>query len=142
MATEGPTIHDGGQCTAAVNMSSTAGLAGWNGTGQFLLVKLTAARAVSPVALATDFCYGVLQNDPVAGFVADIVIFGITKAINGTAGALAAGQPLMADTAGRVILATTSAVNQVIGISLEAATAQNQVIAIKFLGLLNLATLP
>ena len=134
MATEGPTIHDGGQCTAAVNMSSTAGLAGWNGTGQFLLVKITAGRQVSPVALATDFVYGVLQNDPVAGFVADIVIFGVTKMINGTAGALAAGIPLMADTAGRVIAATAASTNQAVAVSIEACTAQNQVFAAKFLG--------
>lgn len=132
MATEGPTIHDGGQCFAGVNMSSSAGLVGWNGTGQFLLVKLTAARTLAPVALATDFIYGVLQNDPIAGYVCDVVIFGVTKSINGTAGALAAGTPVMADTSGRIIAATTG--NQACGITIEAATAQNQVIAMKFVG--------
>ena len=134
MATEGPTIHDGGQCFAGVNMSSSAGLVGWNGTAQFLLVKLTAARTLAPVALATDYAYGVLQNDPIAGYVCDVVIFGITKAINGVAGALAAGVPVMADTSGRIIVAVSSGTNQACGITLEAATAQNQVIAMKFVG--------
>jgi len=132
MATEGPSIHDGGQCVAGVNMSSTAGLVGWNGTGQFLAVKLTAARTVAPVAAATDIVYGILQNDPIAGFVADIVIFGITKAINGVAGALAAGVRVMCDTSGRCVVGTST--NQVWGVTLEAATAQNQVIAVKFIG--------
>jgi hypothetical protein len=129
MATEGPLIHDGSQCTAAVNMSSTAGLAGFNGTGQFLLVKITAARALSPVALATDIVYGVLQNDPIAGFICDVGIFGITKVIVGAA--VSAGAALMADTSGRAITGVAASTNQIFGQALEAATAANQVIVAK-----------
>jgi len=132
MATEGPTIHDGGQCFAGVNMSASAGLTGPGGTGQFLAVKLTAARTLAPVAAATDIVYGILQNDPIAGYVCDVVIFGVTKAINGVAGALAAGVRVMCDTSGRAIVGTST--NQVWGVTLEAATAQNQVIAVKFIG--------
>ena len=60
------------------------------------------------------------------------MIFGVTKAINGVAGALAAGVPVMSDTSGRMIVATST--NQAVGITIEAATAQNQVIAVKFVG--------
>ena len=132
MATEGPTMHDGGQCVAGVNMSSSAGLVGWNGTGQFLLVKISGSRQVAPVAAATDFIYGVLQNDPIAGYVADVLIFGVTKCINGVAGALAAGTPVMADTSGRCIVATTG--NQACGIIIDGGATQNQVCTMKFVG--------
>lgn len=127
MATEAPLIHDGSQCTAGVNMSATAGLAGPNGTGQFLGVKLTAARSVAPVAANTDLPYGILQNDPISGFIADIGVLGVSKAVAGAA--VAAGKPLGFDTSGRVVDATGQTWER-IGVSIEAASAANQVITI------------
>ena len=60
-------------------MSSTGGLSGFNGTGQYLVVKLSGARTVVHASANTDVPYGVLQNDPTSGFVADVCIFGVTR---------------------------------------------------------------
>jgi Uncharacterized conserved protein (DUF2190) len=127
MATEAPLIHDGSQCTAGVNMSATAALAGPNGTGQFLGVKLSAARTVIPVAATADVPYGILQNDPISGFIADIGILGVSKAVAGAA--IAAGKPLGFDASGRVVDATGQTWER-IGVAIEAATAINQIITI------------
>jgi hypothetical protein len=143
MATEAPLIHDGAQCTAGVDMSSTASLAGFNSTGQFLLVKFTAARSLIPTALAADFPYGVLQNDPKSGAVCDVGIFGVSKVISGAA--ITAGVYLMSDTSGRVITATATGGTspaQIVGQAIEAATAANQVITAKICMVPNLATQP
>lgn len=128
MATEAPLFHHS-QCTAAVNMSSTAGLNGFNGTGQFLVMTLvTASRTVTNAGASTVIPVGILQNDPILGFVADIGFLGVTKMINGVSGALAFGATLMTDGTGRVIVWTTAGTNYSVGYTLEAATAQNQVV--------------
>jgi hypothetical protein len=128
MATEGFLLHDGGQCTAAVNLSQGASLSGFGGSGQFLGVSITAARAVTNITASTTKPYGILQNDPTSGFVADVGVFGITKAVAGAS--ITAGNQLMFDSSGRVITYTTPGTNEHVGIALEAATAANQVIAI------------
>lgn len=127
MATEAPLLHHT-QCTAGVNMSSTGGLSGFNGTGQFLVVSLTAARSVIIAALGTTLAVGIAQNDPTLGFVCDIGFLGVSKVQVGAA--VSAGAQLMTDTdgSGRAITYVSAGGNYIWGIALEAATAANQVI--------------
>jgi hypothetical protein len=113
MATEGPLIHDGSQTTANSNLSGPAAtnpggtgstLAGQNGSGQFLIVKLVGARLVDLVTANSDTVYGVLQNKPAAGQAADNGISGITKLMAG--GTIAAGAAVMPATTGVAVTAT------------------------------------
>ena len=64
MATEGPLIHDGSQCVAAADYSPTgSGLAGLNGSGQFLAVYISAARTVTINGTAATVSYGWVKAD-------------------------------------------------------------------------------
>jgi len=118
MATEGPLITDGSQCTASADLSAK----------QFYLVKLnTSGRQVVIGAANSDNVYGVLQSKPKAGEAANVGIFGISKAVAGAA--ITAGDPLMSDTSGRVITQTST--NPKVGVALEAATVTGQIITIK-----------
>lgn len=114
-ATEGPAMHDGSQTTAnsdlsgpaATNIGGTgATVAGQNGSGQFLAVKLVGARLVDLVTANSDTVYGVLQNKPAAGQAADNVISGVTKLMAG--GTIAAGAAVMPATTGVCITATST----------------------------------
>ena len=126
MATEAPLIKDGAQCTAAANYWNPASaLYGPNGSGQFLLVYISAARKVSLQATQGNQCYGVLQNSPDNGQAADVGIIGITKVVVGAA--VAAGAELMADTNGRAITQTST--NRKVGMALEAAAGANAIIS-------------
>lgn len=109
MATESPSIHDGSQTTAAADLSAK----------QFYAVKLSAARAVNLASTGGENIYGILQNAPVSGAPADVVIFGICKAICGTAG-VTAGAAVMTDTAGKLTDQTST--NVKVGVALETAT--------------------
>ncbi len=126
MATEAPLIHDGSQTTASVNMANAAGLTGPGGSGQFLAVKITGARTVAYDSTGASVCYGILQNKPAIGQVADVGILGVSKAVAGAA--FAAGTLLMTDSSGRVITRTST--NPVIGQAIEAATLANQIVTI------------
>jgi hypothetical protein len=128
MATEAPLFHDGAQTTAAANYYNPATpLYGPGGSGQFLVVYLSAARVVTVATVATQIPYGVLQNTPMATEAADVGIFGITKFVCGPA-SIAAGVPLMvyATAPGTVMLWTASGTNFKVGMSLEASV-QGQV---------------
>ncbi|SRR5258708_7496879 len=129
MATEAPLLHHS-QCTAGVNMSSTGGLNGFNGSGQFLVVGFTATRSVVIPLNATIQPAGILQNDPISGFVADIGFLGITKVIAGVVTSVVAGAPVMAEasTGGRVIVFGTPATNIAVGYAMETPAAINNVI--------------
>lgn len=123
MATEGPYLAHT-QCTAGANMSSSAALDGPNGSGQFLLVKISAARTVIPCAANSDLPHGVLQNDPISGAAANVAFSGVSKVVAGAS--FSAGAMLMSDSAGRAITQTST--NPVVGQAIEAASAANQVI--------------
>ena len=100
MATEGPLIHDGAQCTAAANYyNPSSALDGPNGSGQFLFVYVSAARVVTVQTSSGGAVYGILQNTPASGQAADVGIMGISKVVAGAA--ITAGANLMCDTAGR-----------------------------------------
>jgi hypothetical protein len=125
MATEGPLLHHT-QGTAGVNMSSTGALSGFNGTGQFLVVSLTAARSVIIAALGTSIPVGVAQNDPISGFTCDIGYHGFTKVQAGAAISAGARLTTAGDGTGRAI--TYVSATYYWGIAWEAATAANQII--------------
>lgn len=106
MATESPLIHDGAQTTASVNMSSTASLSGYAGSGQFLGVVISGSRTVAYDSTGGAEIYGILQNQPASGQVADVGILGISKAMAG--GTIAAGADLMTNSSGELITATST----------------------------------
>lgn len=125
MATEAPFLAHT-QCTASVNMSSTAGLAGPNGTGQFLAVIMSGSRTVSPAGASAQIA-GILQNDPAVGQAANIAFSGVTKAVAGAA--ITAGASLQTDASGRVITATVGT-NPAIGYAIESASGANAIVTI------------
>lgn len=131
MATESPLIHDGAQCVAAANYFNPATpLSGPNGSGQFLGVYISAARTVAVDATGGVAIYGILQNTPSLGQAADVGILGISKAVAGAA--LTFNDPLMTDTSGRVITATST--NHRFATALESATAAGQIITVMIHG--------
>jgi hypothetical protein len=110
MATEGPLLHDGGQCVAAADLSAT--------TNQFLAVyHTTTARNVNIQTTSGAAIAGILQNTPASGQAADIGFCGISKALVGSAG-FAAGDQLMVDGTGKLVTKTST--NVVVGVALEA----------------------
>lgn len=126
MTTEAPLMVDGAQCVAAANYwNPSTALYGPQGSGQYLLVFLSAARTVSLQTTQGALCYGVLQNAPVAGGAASVSIVGITKVVVGAA--VTAGTELMVDTNGRAIPWVTT--NRKIGMALESAAAANAMIS-------------
>jgi hypothetical protein len=128
MATESPALHDGSQMQAGVNLGLSAGLNGPNGSGQFLGMVITGARTVANDTVGGAVIYGILQNTPPLGQAADIVIFGVTKAVAGAA--FAAGADLMTDSSGRLITATST--NHRCAIAIEAAAVAGQLITVFF----------
>jgi hypothetical protein len=130
MATESPLIHDGSQCTSFANYyNPTVALLGVNGSGQFLAVSLQAARVVQIATGPTAGpIYGILQNTPMAGDVADVGIMGISKAVAGAA--ITFGQELMVGTGGtlgQLVPWASGAANFKVGMAIEAASAQGVV---------------
>jgi len=101
MANESPLLHDGAQCIlgfdARNSTFSGTTLAGPSGSGQFIPVALSTltARMVIP-ASSGGRIYGVLQNKGSSSQVADVGIFGITKAV--CVSSVAIGQLLMVST--------------------------------------------
>lgn len=120
MATEGPLLHDGGQCVAAANYSNTAGLNGPGGSGQFFAVALPATtnRTVA-LAGAGVAVYGILQNKPLAGDAADVGFYGISKAI--ASGTISIGSAVMSNASGALIAWTSGGSNTQAGMALESA---------------------
>ena len=116
MATESPLLHDGGQTTAAADLSSS----------QFYAVKITAARSVNLANSGGEFIYGILQNKPTSGQAADVGILGVSKAVAGAA--FSAGAALMTNTSAQLITATGT--NHRIATAIEAATAAGQIITV------------
>src|SRR6266403_2095441 len=129
MATESPLIKDGSQTVAATDMSNTGGLAGPSSSGQFLAVKISAARSVS-VCTAGDWCYGILQNKPTSGQAADVGILGVSKAVAGAV--CTGGNFLMADGSGRLIPFTGA--NRRVAVAIEGAAATSVIFTVALVG--------
>lgn len=106
MSVEGVMLRDGNS-VAGANFSKTAGLAGPNGSGQFLAMKLSTAadRTYLRVAAANARIDGILQNAPVAGDACDVAFDGFCKATYG--GTVTAGDYLTTDSSGRLVTAAT-----------------------------------
>lgn len=133
MASESPLIHDGAQTVAAANYSNTQSLAGQSGSGQWLAVALSSAANRTSVLASVQGqqIYGVLQNKPIAGEVADVGIFGVTKAMVGSAGATR-GHTLMVDATGAFTDWTAGSAYAQVGYAIETG-ASTQVISM-FIG--------
>jgi len=86
--------------------------------------------AAHQVVIATaGACRGIVQNDPSTGEAADVALLGPCKAIvDGNAGAIAFGDPLTTDAAGKLVKDTTDN-KQICAIALEASTADGDIIA-------------
>jgi hypothetical protein len=143
MATEGINLHDGTQTIAAANYGNGANLAGTNtagttggstGSGQFLAVALSTSVARTSVLASVlgQQIYGILQNKPAAGQAADVVVFGVTKAVVGVGG-VTLGLPIYVDATGCVINWVTGSGEVQIGFAYETGVA-GQVISIFLFG--------
>lgn len=64
---------------------------------QYHFVKMSANNTVIGCAAVTDKPIGVLQNDPVSGDAAEILVIGVSKVQVGAAGALAFGDSVATD---------------------------------------------
>jgi hypothetical protein len=131
MATESPLIHDGAQCILgfnANNNSTTVGstaLLGPSGSGQFLAVRLstTVARTVLLASTATTGVqvYGILQNKGSTGQVADVGIFGISKAVAGATIGIGGIVECTSTAPGSLIPYSSGAGAYPVGVALESA---------------------
>jgi hypothetical protein len=93
----------------------------------FRAVTLTANDAVKQADAAAQFAIGVAQEVVTAAGdvnerIIDVRILGITRAVNGVAGALARMAKCAVDNQGRVVVATTG--QAVLGVALTAGAAQ------------------
>ena len=96
-------------------------------THQHKLVKLASGIALCG---AGEAALGVLQNDPVSGQAADVLVMGVSRCIAGAA--VTAGAKVMSDAAGKAITATST--NQACGVALTAAAADGDLISILVTG--------
>lgn len=68
---------------------------------QYKFVKLLSTGKVDAISAVTDVPYGVLQNKPTSGKLAEIIVIGITKMVAGAATTIAL--PVGADSTGRAV---------------------------------------
>lgn len=129
MATESPLIHDGGQCIlgfdARNSTYSGSTLAGPSGSGQYLAVLMsTVARTVLLASTATAGvqAYGILQNKGSTGSVADVGIFGISKAVAGLTITVSQQLEVSSTAAGTLIPLSSATGIYPIGVALTAAS--------------------
>ena len=128
MATESPLIHDGGNSILGFDARNSTftgtTLQGPSGSGQYLAVYMgTTARTVGLAITSTYRAYGILQNKGSTGQVADVGIFGITKAVCSTSASLTPGIMVMCSTAGAMIAYSSGAGVFPCGITLTGAAA-------------------
>ena len=95
---------------------------------QYQLVKTPAALVKG--AASTDTCVGIVQDGYAIGAEAAVCLFGVTRAQASTT--ITRGDLLEAAAAGQVATHSTTSTKPVIGLALEAATAQNDEIEIFF----------
>lgn len=107
---------------------------------QFFIVKRTGVDAIN-VAGAGEQCYGVLQDNPVLNDEGRVRVYGVTKVVAG--GVIAEGDPIASDAAGKAKAAVKGSTNTadagvaadpvvgsyVLGIALESAAADGDVIS-------------
>lgn len=93
---------------------------------KYTLCKTPAAAVVS--AAVTDDCFGIVQDGAAIGATASFCVFGKTKAI--ASDAIAAGAPLAAAAAGKVVTHDGTTANPIIGTALTAGGADGDEIEI------------
>ncbi|HVM96149.1 MAG TPA: hypothetical protein VMT89_07155 [Candidatus Acidoferrales bacterium] len=144
MANESPLLHDGSQCILGFDarnstLSGTT-LAGPSGSGQYLAVRLSTTVDRTVILASTVGTgvkpYGILQNKGSTGQVADVGIFGISKAVCGATSNITGGSLLMVtnSTAGTLIAFSSAADKYPIGIALETPTAAGAVFTVALYG--------
>jgi len=130
MATESPLITLGGQgllSTADYRKSTLSGTTrpGPNGSAQFLAVRMSSLstdRVFATCTVAGQAVLGILQDTPNVGEAGNPAVFGVTKMVCGTT-TFQAGQPLMTDSSGCMVLYSSAAGQQRCGMALETPSA-------------------
>lgn len=100
---------------------------GYKGTGQYLIVKLSADNTYVPCTAVTDHPAGISQTNPKSGGALAVMAFGVSKVMTGSGG-LTAGQEYGTDASGLAVAKTTLQTggaldNYVLGFCLEAGAA-------------------
>jgi hypothetical protein len=99
-------------------------------SNQFKCVELSAEDQVDTCDGTTDFVLGVLQNKPLAGEAAEVMIYGVTKAVSDGTTPISVGDPLGVDTSGRVVKITAAAGAKSLGRALQASSAAGTIISV------------
>lgn len=128
MGVESPLIHDGAQCILGFDARNSTftgtTLPGPSGSGQFLAVALGSTNRSLALAITSTRIYGILQNKGSTGQVADVGIFGISKAVCATTAAISAsGTQLMCSTVGTMIAYSSASGAVPVGVNITSAAA-------------------
>ncbi len=108
-------------------------------SSQYLWVYLSADNTVKVCSAGTETPIGVLQNEPSDGGQARVRVYGVSRVINGTAGAIAYGTLAYTDSDGKVI-AQSADKGIYNGIVLYGATTQNYYATVFICGPTTLST--
>ena len=100
--------------------------ADYSSTGQYRFVKLTSANTIT-LCGAGERPIGILQNNPEAGEIGNVMLYGISKLYASAAIALMAAVGIAADGEG---VTTTTDTDEYGGLCVEAGTAADDVIQI------------
>ena len=99
-------------------------------TKQYTFVKLNSSGQVVAVSGATDIPIGVLQNNPVSGAEASVLIVGGTKIVASASATLGTALNFGTSAAGKAAtLAVTDTTKYVLGVYLEAPAADGNIVA-------------
>jgi len=120
MAYEMPILNVG-TLTAATNYSSA--------TSQYTVMKITSGTICAKQVTAGGPAIGILQNQPTAGSMAEVMCYGISKARVNVADTIAVGDKVCASTLAGVIASTLNT-RYVLGRALEGATGTTMVITV------------
>lgn len=114
MAYEIP-VHNDGTRTADADLSAK----------QFYAVKLASNGKVSLASTAGERCYGILQNKPSSGGVADVAVLGVSKVALG--GSVSVGDRLSTDANGKLVKASNG--EYVVALALESGSSGETIAA-------------
>jgi hypothetical protein len=120
MAYEMPVLN-AGVWTAAADYSSN--------TSQYTVMKTTSATTVSKQTSNGGVAIGILQNQPASGSMAEVMLYGVSKARVNVADTIAVGDKVCAST-GAGVIASTLVTKYVLGRALEGATGTTMVITV------------
>lgn len=138
MAVESPLVAISLISTADYRKSTLSGTTrlGPNGSGQYAAVRMSSLSTDRTFAICTASgqpVFGILQDAPNAGEAGAIAFFGQSKAICGTT-TFQAGQKVMADTSGNMVLYSSGAGVVAAGMALELPSAVGAVFSMMVYG--------